>query len=62
MGWDLAMGEQIVTPHRLVLEGIYMVVVDIITGNAPGKGLYYMGIVGPHMYCIGERSMSHHGQ
>jgi|SRR5882724_11043151 len=34
-------------PHRLALEGIYVVVVAIITGNAPGKGLSLYGVVYP---------------
>ena len=36
-----------VSPPRLVLEGIYVVVVAIITGNAPGKGLLLYGVVEP---------------
>jgi len=34
-----------VSPCRLVLEGIYVVVVAIIAGNAPGKGLSLYGVV-----------------
>jgi len=33
-------------PHnRLILEGIYVVVVAIITSNSPGKGLLLYGVV-----------------
>jgi len=32
-------------PCRLILEGIYVVVVAIITGNAPGKGLSLYNVV-----------------
>ena len=32
-------------PHRLILEGIYVVVVAIVAGNAPGKGLSLYGVL-----------------
>ena len=32
-------------PHRLILEGSLLVVVDIIVSNAPGKGLLLYGVV-----------------
>ena len=34
-------------PHRLVLEGIS---VDIIAGNAPGKGLLFYGVMYPSQW------------
>ena len=32
-------------PCRLILEGIYVVVVATIAGNTPGKGLLFYGVV-----------------
>src|SRR5882724_8901860 len=53
-------------PCRLVLEGIYVVVVAIIAGNTPGKGLSLYGVVLPSQHQWSNPSMpwsldhSHH--